>query len=283
MATTSSKTKPHRLYALILGLMILGWTFCCYLVYRSSLLVGDYGDTFDLCKSLFRTSCDNALSTKISWHLGFPLAGIGMAYFGLLGVLVFIRKPWMDRTITFLTAFGLGASIILSYIIIRGQLHCPLCILIHLINLTVFICMLQKSRTLQSIGEKSSGRFWSFRPKILVLLFIMIFSGGFTEVKLLKSAFDTQPPVHLEEIADAFQHTKAYTFPDSTLAPRIGSGAAPVQLVVFSSFQCPACKDFASSLKNLEKKYGGKIGITFRNFPLSSNCNSKLAQNMHPY
>ena len=51
-----------------------------------------------------------------------------------------------------------------------------------------------------------------------------------------------------------------------------GSSSSPVQLKIFSDFQCPACISFH---KNIEEKLwkdyisSGKVGVTFLNYPLT--------------
>jgi protein-disulfide isomerase len=47
-----------------------------------------------------------------------------------------------------------------------------------------------------------------------------------------------------------------------------GSAAAPVVIVEFSDFQCPYCRNVAPTLKTLLAKYGGRVSLAYRDFPL---------------
>jgi protein-disulfide isomerase len=57
-------------------------------------------------------------------------------------------------------------------------------------------------------------------------------------------------------------------------APALGKSEAPVTLVEFSDFQCPFCQSAAPTLKQVEQKFGDKVRIVYRQFPLT---------NIHPF
>lgn len=54
---------------------------------------------------------------------------------------------------------------------------------------------------------------------------------------------------------------------------------APVQIVEYSDFQCPACRFAQPVLKGFEEKYGGQLQLIYRHFPLSGHQWSGIA---HP-
>lgn len=52
--------------------------------------------------------------------------------------------------------------------------------------------------------------------------------------------------------------------------PAKGPESAPVVLMLFSDFQCPYCKSFNETLDKVLNKYGNKVRLIFRQFPLTS-------------
>jgi protein-disulfide isomerase len=51
-------------------------------------------------------------------------------------------------------------------------------------------------------------------------------------------------------------------------APAIGKADAPVKVIAFSDFQCPFCARGADTIHEIKKKYGSKVQIAFKHFPL---------------
>lgn len=60
-------------------------------------------------------------------------------------------------------------------------------------------------------------------------------------------------------------------------APFKGGKDAKVTIVEFSDFQCPFCSKGAQLVTELSKKYGDKIKIAFKNYPLPFHTQAKLA------
>jgi protein-disulfide isomerase len=60
-------------------------------------------------------------------------------------------------------------------------------------------------------------------------------------------------------------------------SPRIGPADAPITIVEFSDFQCPYCVGAADTVKEVRAKYGDKVSVVYRHFPLPMHPQAPLA------
>jgi protein-disulfide isomerase len=60
-------------------------------------------------------------------------------------------------------------------------------------------------------------------------------------------------------------------------APVTGSSNAKVTIVEFSDFQCPFCARGANVMNEVKKKYGNRVKIAFKNFPLPFHHHARSA------
>ena len=56
-----------------------------------------------------------------------------------------------------------------------------------------------------------------------------------------------------------------------------GDKKAPITIVEFSDFQCPYCAKASERMKELVKKYDGKVNVVYKHFPLSFHPFAKPA------
>ena len=60
-------------------------------------------------------------------------------------------------------------------------------------------------------------------------------------------------------------------------APVHGPKDAPIEVVMFSDFECPFCSRVNPSMEQLEKEYGDKVKFSFKHFPLGFHRSAKPA------
>jgi len=87
-----------------------------------------------------------------------------------------------------------------------------------------------------------------------------------------------------QQILAKFRATEEVDIPVGPDDPILGPASAPVQLVVFSDFQCATCNRYARELHTMVDQYADKLQVVFKNFPLDKTCNPGMSGdvNLHP-
>lgn len=78
-----------------------------------------------------------------------------------------------------------------------------------------------------------------------------------------------------EKYSDRYLQRKCYTV-DTSQAPVRGDAKAPVTIVEFSDFECPACRAVEPMLKQVLAEYS-KVRLVFMNYPLPMHPNAMNA------
>ncbi|MCB0327638.1 MAG: thioredoxin domain-containing protein [Bdellovibrionales bacterium] len=60
-----------------------------------------------------------------------------------------------------------------------------------------------------------------------------------------------------------------------------GNPDAKVKIVIFSDFQCPACRMGAQVMGEIERVYSHKVQISYKYYPLDPACNEKARYGVH--
>jgi len=71
------------------------------------------------------------------------------------------------------------------------------------------------------------------------------------------------------ELERSFQDTKDV---DPSGSPSMGNDSAPVTIVEFSDFECPYCARAVVTLKQLTKKYGDKVRVVYKHYPIENHA-----------
>jgi protein-disulfide isomerase len=80
-----------------------------------------------------------------------------------------------------------------------------------------------------------------------------------------------------EPVEVYFHRPKLMVNVDQGAGPWAGGEKAPVTVVEFSDFQCPFCSRAADTVGDLKKKYGDKVKVVFRHFPLPMHKDARGA------
>lgn len=240
---------------------------------------------------------------------GLPVAFLGLTYYTVLAIwLVGVGRPsprrrWIHGFPLLVVGFGLAMSAYYVNIMFRVlDQWCPWCAVTHGLNLGIAICLviLWPRKPKSAPIEESSPPFPSAR--VVFLTSLCIASMLFAEVNLLGlknykkqflaaqdqltaavSRLKGDPVSQLRAWQNAPKKEVAGRGDDPVRAPAPGA-IAPLDILVFSDFECPSCARFALLLEStIAPLFGGQVRTTFRHYPIDQACNPRASKTLHPH
>jgi protein-disulfide isomerase len=64
--------------------------------------------------------------------------------------------------------------------------------------------------------------------------------------------------------------------------PSVGPASAPIEMIEFSDFFCPACQRASKMNTVILANHREQIRLVFKHFPLDTSCNDTVSHNLHP-
>ncbi len=280
MNESSSKSKLYWFLAAAsaIGAAVSIWQTRLFFLTRSGMgemkSFCNIGQTFD-CTAV-------EMSNYAELARGIPLSGVAIAGYlvililSLLGLNDRYRRNLKPYLVIFTgIAFLFSAFYLLIMLTQIGKL-CILCLGVDSINVVLFVLALTlpKAQAVQD-GTKPTTVIGIGAISLLV-------------VTLLVKGMNPQDGIKQEDVNDILDSILASpvnAFEVPADAPSIGDSKAPVTIVKFSDFECPACKMGASAIHPLFKRYRKEVRFVFLNFPLAQECNPdpQLKRTIHVF
>jgi protein-disulfide isomerase/uncharacterized membrane protein len=256
--------------------------------------------------ALFRMACgaekggcaDVLASPWAVGPAGIPTAIFGVVYFGALGLwYLMVGRPggrgrtWQAVPLGINLAGALFSAYLLSVMI--GRLHeiCWWCTLTHLINFTILFLAWRLFQAGREEGEASwPPRRLGFAGILLMVFWVVLCLQGLAVSALRKSAEKANEyartfyeDVDLQRyLLQRQQRASSAQLPVRPDDPVRGNPAAPHTAVVFSDFQCPGCRAFATFFESeVLPAVGDRLKLVYKHYPLNQGCNPGLSVNVH--
>ncbi|HNQ21684.1 MAG TPA: vitamin K epoxide reductase family protein [Phycisphaerae bacterium] len=237
-----------------------------------------------------------------------PVAFLGLLYYSFLAVwFVGVGSPSRDRLwVHFfplgMVTTGLAGSAFFTWIMFtREEAWCPWCLVTHGLNLALAVCLLlawpprPRGASLVSVGSRPSAR------QALAALVAMALAayghfallGALHQRRLVLTAEANVQ--QLQQLVDRLKGDRTRMMArwlreekrtitlraDDPVAP-FQHGEKTLQVVVFSDFQCPFCKQVAQFLeKDAQPLFDRHMRIIFKHYPLHPQCNANVKTAVH--
>ena len=237
-------------------------------------------------------NCDAVLTSRWSKFLGLPVSLWAIAVFALgalcalPGAMGATTVGAADLALIALASGSLGFGLVMagvSSMVLRTA--CLLCMSLYAVILAWFITVLPLARRFQASDRAAvAQRRSSARAAIAAGLLAAVGAGALAAVRTPKTA-DSVAEVKAADPKFFEVYTQLPVVdPEEAIgpAPHVkGAPNAPLTIVEFSDFECPACGHAFGDLRELVRSRPD-VRLVFRHFPLDSQCNAQMQQQLHP-
>jgi len=264
-----------------IGSIISIWQTRLYFVTRSGMSDGhsfcNIGQTFD---------CTAIEMSRYSEFLGgIPLSGFAISGYLLILILALYGfSESVRKNIRQILLIFTGVAVLFSLVylaIMLGQIGkiCLICLGVDSINLALFGLAWSLPKPDSSTSTGSGLGLGKLAGAGIVALMIAFLASKAANPQ------DGMKKEDMNDIVESVLTSPVNTFSIPADAPSIGNPNAPITIVKFSDYQCPACRMAANAVHPLLKRYPNDIRFVFVNFPLSPECNTdpRLKQTVHEF
>jgi len=278
--------------------MGVGVGLSIYLLLQHVALEFDTHSERSLCAVNAAFDCDAVAVSSYAEIFGVPWAALGLSFYLaiiiLIGLAFFLRRE-VGEALEGLVLLALAFSAVLGLLLTAEMVFligsvCLVCLACHVLDLGLFLVYLWlRGRSLgalfailRPLGEEQS----SARRIVLASVGSATLAGllGLCAAPILGYAnlAAGQEGLLEQRLAEHYAQA-AITLVPPPAPPVFGTPGAPVQVVEFSDFQCPHCRQVAHVLETVLPQFGKNIAFYFMHFPLSTRCQEGLPRDLHPF
>lgn len=313
MAAESTGIQKARLVTIILSVVGLALSYISldqHVVYTHGFAAGP-----SFCNINAHLNCEAVTTSEWSMFFGLPVASYGLFLYSIL-LIGSLAASSAGRTlslpawsaITLLIACVASLlSIVLFGIseVLIGAL-CLMCIGTYLVNFLIFGIVWStawRGSVVKGVGAgvreigrlvgvvfgfvKAPEMVQPWRVRVVSLLVVL---SGVVSALLPDVLFQSYAA---QEMVEGDPVEAWATSPLTTFNLKIGEGAfgdysqgdptAPIQIVEFADYECPACKRMHELMQDILETYKGRYHFVFKNYPLDKSCNPDMKHELHEF
>jgi protein-disulfide isomerase/uncharacterized membrane protein len=249
--------------------------------------------------------CDAAHASQYAMILGVPVAWLGLLFYVIAGACLAFgggsRKKGLPAAAVSvalgLSILSIAYSVLKAFHLVDLGVLCLVCLGMYAANIGIFVAALKAlglgfgrlpgflgNYFKASAGNGAAVNALGFAPRTLAFAGIVaaVFAVGIITMRGHVSSQTNVSPQQIETAVNAhFRQAPArIELPDDV--PVKGEAGAPVEIVEFSDFQCPACKVASGILRAIVYEFDDEVAFRYVNYPLDTNFNDSLSTQIHP-
>jgi len=308
--TNIQKTRGITIVLSVVGLVLSYIALDQHVVYSHGFATGP-----SFCHLNSHLNCEAVNTSEWSMLFGLPVASFGLFLYSVL-LIGSLAASSSGRTLSLRTwsALTLCISCIASLLsvvlfgiseLIIGAL-CLMCLGTYLVNFLILGTVWRsnwKGRFVEGLGigaREGLRLIWvvfgvvkapeEARPWRLRIVTILVLLSGVVSAMLpdiLLQVYSAQALVERDPVEEWTASSP------TTFNLEVGKGAfgdyslgepsAPIQIVEFADYECPACKMMHEVMKKLLEEYQGRYLFVFKNYPLDQSCNPEMQHKLHEF
>ena len=284
----SSSSTRHRV---ALAIAFLGVAVSGVILYEELQLANVPGHSA-FCNLGGVVNCDVVLSSRYGTFAGVPLGIWALATFvvgavaAVPGAFLGITAGVADLVLIALASGALGFSMVLAVVMAVVLRHvCLLCLGLDVVVVAWFVTVLPLAWSFAASTSVGWLRRRTVAHATAVAAAVSAIATGALSAVYTPPAIATAAEIETRE-PEFTAHYLALPIVSSGSVLRAdaatkGWGDAPITIVEFSDFQCPACGQAYRDLHELLARRTD-VRLVFRNFPLDSTCNEAMERTLHP-
>lgn len=292
------KSRLWHLAALFIA--VIGLILSLYQIYHFRLVM-TLGESGSFCNINSTVNCDAVAMSSYSRFLTVPIPVWGTAFFFSICGLLLCSLNGLGNRKEHLLAYALSVlsgvivSIILAFISFKILgLTCIACVSVYCVTLVqaILLRVAFKRRLIDLSGVTFKNLYSGLVSLALGFAIVLTTYNIIGEQDLV-------PKKIVKESSSEESHTSpSSSSPNSSineipisLNPYSGFGEdyrkgpddSKARIIIFSDFQCPACRSVSNVLEEIYQSFPGKVQLVYRNYPLDQACNPVIQHKAHEH
>ena len=209
----------------------------------------------------------------VPW-LNIPVSFVGLAWFSALFIgWVFggsgVKKYRCMVLIGVLASFGF-----IGIMIAIGS-FCKWCALAHVCNILFWVICLRCGTTSSPPPSDSQSTKQQYVPWVCFVFFVVFLQTFILIGNSIKEENKQKSDENVEKMGSGEVETSTLKLLGG--GHRIGSVNAPIQVVMFTDYQCPDCRRIEGQLASIMKTRSD-VSVVVKHFPLNFDCNDTIGK-----
>lgn len=229
-----------------------------------------------LCNINSFFNCDKTTLSPLGAPFNVPISIYGMIIGFLVGMGLVAKNEEYEKTVYFtLIVNAVGCAVLFLYSLIALGGLCPFCTLYYIVSWAALFFFYKKSETY----KPNLGFLASFALVFLASGFLMRnnISNRIAENEKNSSSI-------ANDLIKQFYSLPNLGQPNYPSIYKLNSSnTAAIKMVIFSDFECPACKALSEQVPLIISKYGNNVDIAYYFYPLDNSCNPSMQRPLHQY